>query len=55
MPADDEKDYVTRSEFGRLVEMVEENTLATRRVEENTEGMVAAFEALAGARHAQYG
>jgi hypothetical protein len=45
----EEKEYVTRSEFGRLVEMVEENTQATNRVEKNTEGVVAMFEAASGA------
>lgn len=45
----EDKEYVTRSEFGRLVELVEENTLTTNRVEENTAGVVAMFEAASGA------
>lgn len=44
-----DQEYVTRSEFGRLTEMVEENTKLTREVANSTEDVVSAFLAAKGA------
>jgi len=40
--------YVTQSEFGRLVELVEENTIITRQLESSTADVVSAFSAMQG-------